>query len=122
MIAFNNTGKQGLAVREQAPTDTAFELCTATSAASLASSCNLTLAGHGPVGGGWEKAKVVSSTTSTVTVAVGKAAAAVAAAAKAGGAVLVRYGWAAVPFQYKAALIYAKAEAMPAGPFVKKVL
>jgi len=118
VITFNNTGEQGLEVRKQAPTDTAFELCTATSAATLASSCNLTMAGHGPVGGGWEKAKVVSSTATTVTVAGGKAAAAEAGE----GAVLVRYGWAAVPFQYKAALIYAKAEAMPAGPFVKKVL
>ena len=36
----------------------------------------------------------------------------------AGGAVLVRYAWAAVPFQYKAAGLYA--EGLPAGPFVTK--
>ena len=37
---------------------------------------------------------------------------------QAGGAVLVRYAWAAVPFQYKAAGLYA--EGLPAGPFVAK--
>ena len=35
-----------------------------------------------------------------------------------GGRCLVRYGWAAVPFEYKYSAVFAKAEAMPAGPFV----
>ena len=38
--------------------------------------------------------------------------------AEGGGAVLVRYAWAAVPFQYKTAGLYA--EGLPAGPFVYK--
>jgi hypothetical protein len=35
---------------------------------------------------------------------------------------LVRYGWQAVPFDYKQAALYAKAEGLPAGPFVIRAL
>lgn len=100
----------GLELRAPQQGDTAWEMCTMAGAGS----CNASAAASAaPTPGGWVTASAKLSAKDTVTVSAPHPL-----AAEAGGAVLVRYAWAAVPFQYKTAGLYA--EGLPAGPFVYK--
>ena len=108
-------GAGGLELRAPQQGDTAWEMCTMAGAGS----CNASAAASAaPTPGGWATASAKLSAKDTVTVSAPSLSHALAA--EAGGAVLVRYAWAAVPFQYKAAGLYA--EGLPAGPFVAKTV
>ena len=108
-------GAGGLELHAPQQGDTAWEMCMMAGAGS----CNASAAASAaPTPGGWATASAKLSAKDTVTVSAPSLSHALAA--EAGGAVLVRYAWAAVPFQYKAAGLYAKTEGLPAGPFVVK--
>ena len=119
-VTFNNTGASGLEVThaQSKINSSTWETCTPSRSQSKSlqqpsiDPCAL-LASKDGNGTGWKPATVSGSTASTVTVA-----SADTLSATAGAGVLVRYGWAAVPFDYKKAGLYAKAEGLPAGPFV----
>jgi len=109
-ITFANTGAEGLLLMPAGSQDVAFEVCEAAQ-----SNCSLGQAASGTASG-WRSAKVTASTKNTVTVA-GPGSPERSAA----GTVYVRYAWAAVPFQYKAAVLYggdSKDAMLPAGGFV----
>lgn len=109
-ITFANTGVEGLQLMPAGPQDVAFEMCEAAK-----SNCSLGQAARG-TSSGWQPAKVTGSTKTTVTVA-----GASSPERSAAGTVYVRYAWAAVPFQYKAAVLYggdSKDAMLPAGGFV----
>jgi len=108
-VTFSNTGAQGLDVKAAGPNDVAFEWCS--------KNCTMT----GAAGDGWLPAKVSAFDQSTVTLAHAGLGARARGAVHGDGPVLVRYAWAAVPFQYKAAVLYggdSKDEMLPAGGFV----
>ena len=128
VITFGNTGAAGLSVNKtagacskgvcQAP----FEVCTliaaAHSSSAVGNNCSVVQTASGGAGN-WSAANISGSTDDTVTLALSEDAAAAAEAA--GGKMVVRYAWAAVPFDYKQAAVYARAEAFPAGPFLMLV-
>jgi hypothetical protein len=103
----------GLEVRAAGAHDVAFEVCE--EVRLNVPNCSLALPA-GESGRGWEAAKVSTSDMSTVTISWASLRALTEV-----GVVHVRYAWAAVPFQYKAAVLYggdAKDQMLPAGGFV----
>ena len=129
-LTFNNTGAGGLEVRQavsKLKNGTTWEVCVPVPSEAETTgvdACGL-LNTNGN-GNGWKPATVSSSTASTVTLSatsdptsdlpttMHKTITSTAAG------MLVRYGWAAIPFDYKKAGLYAKSEGLPAGPFVIK--
>lgn len=133
-LTFNNTGAGGLEVKQavsKLQNVTAWEVCVPSEAdlkTTGVDACGL-LDTNGD-GKGWKPATVSSSTASTVTLSATsdptsdlpttqKKSGNVNVTSTAAG-MLVRYGWAAIPFDYKKAGLYAKSEGLPAGPFVIK--
>lgn len=104
----------GLEVKAAGAHDVAFEVCV--EVRLNVPNCSLALA-VGDSGGGWAAAKVSASDKSTVTISDWASL----RERTSMGNVHVRYAWAAVPFQYKAAVLYggdAKGAMLPAGGFV----
>jgi sialate O-acetylesterase len=109
-LTFANAGTAGLQVKAAAAQDVAFEMCEDEGNAR-GTNCSLHLAAGEP-GSGWHAAPVSSSDETTVTVT---------GAGFLTSTVSVRYAWAAVPFQYKAAVLYggdSEEGMLPAGGFV----
>ena len=124
ILSFNNTGASGLEVKvavSKLQNGTAWEVCVPSDAETVttgADACGL-LNTNGN-GNGWKPATVSGSTASTVTLSATNDRKKTVTSTAAG--MLVRYGWAAIPFDYKKAGLYAKSEGLPAGPFVIKVV
>ena len=95
--------RAGLELKTPGAQDTAFELSTST-IPRCAVSANVTC--------GWKPAKATTDGKTVMVTAAGHENSFTM------GPTMVRYAWAAVPFQYKAAVLYAKAEQLPAGGFV----
>ena len=135
VVTFTNTGTAGLRVNatagakqpKAAAKASPFEVCTLSAAAlnglAPAGNCTQTdTTGASSAVGAWSAAKITSFTSTTVTVALPAGYAdAMEAGGALGGKMVVRYAWSAVPFEYKDAAVYAKAEGLPAGPFIMLV-
>ena len=120
-VTFGNVGAAGLYVNKSIATG--FEVCILGGMYNCsqrnASTPAATMQGVQVPAGNWSVASISSSSLDSVTLALPGSVA--TAFVKASGAMLVRYGWAAVPFEYKQAAVYAKAsgdDQFPAGPFV----
>jgi hypothetical protein len=114
-VTFGNTGAAGLLVNKTAGCKPPFEFCTLGAGANCSQALSSASGGVGI--GNWSAATIASSTATTVTLALSTEYVNSVGGPN-GGKMLVRYAWAAVPFEYKQAAVYAKEEAFPAGPFV----
>lgn len=122
-VTFNNTGSSGIAVKTAVSklNSSTWEVCSPgrgrSSDTGAADPCALLAVGGN--GTGWKQASVTASSRTTVTVSLTDTT---AISMGKGTSVLLRYGWSAVPFDYQRAGLYAKAEGLPAGPFVIKAM